>query len=377
MRIKRYVVNKVEEARNQIIRDLGKDAIIIHTNRVRASGIKGFLGKHYIEVLAAAEEKKTNSTLKEPIATHAPKADSNLETHSSNIQGKELDEIKKELRENRKLLNNVISDLDNVSTQFPPQYNKVYKSLINEGITQEKAKKLITKLRSKYTNTDTILEDLREIMIQEIEPILAKGIIPSKQNSSLALVGPTGVGKTTTIAKLAAHASLNEKRTIGLITLDNFRIAAAEQLKIYGEILDVPVLTANSLKEYEEAVKKLRDKDLIYVDTAGRSHKNTQELTEIKGYFDKLSLDYIFLSISVTTSFEDLVPTFNAYSIFEPSGLIITKLDEVERYGNIYNIISHYKKPIYYFTTGQNVPDDIEILSADAIVDRILGARDE
>lgn len=376
MRIKRYVVNKLEEARSQIIRDLGKDAIIIHTNRIRASGIKGFFGKHYIEVLAAAEEKKEKNSInikKDEILSEP------LETivESKNTNNDDLEEVKKELLENRKLLNTVISDLEQVTSQFPPQYNKIFKTLVNEGITVDKAKKLIIKLRSKFSNTDTISQDIRELMIQEISPILSKAAIPNNQRSSLALVGPTGVGKTTTIAKLAAHASLNDKRTIGLITLDNFRVAAAEQLKVYGEILDVPVLTANTIKDYQEAVKKLKDKERIYVDTAGRGHKSVEELKEIKNYFDKLSLDYIFLTISVTTSFEDLLPTFKTYSIFEPAGLIITKLDEVERYGNIYNIITHFQKPIYYFTTGQSVPDDIEVLSAETIVDKILGGSHE
>lgn len=365
MRIKKYIVNKIDEAKPQIIRDLGKDAIIIHTNRIRAKGIKGWFGKHYYEILAATDEKSQ----KEYTKHHLNKQSSPV----SETKNSELEEIKEQLLENQKLLNNILNDLDHIPSQLPPVYNKIYKFLLNEGINQEKAKKLVNKLREKGGEND-LIQSLKKIMLKEIQPILEKGIIPDENKIfRFGLVGPTGVGKTTTIAKLAAHSSLNEKKSLGLITLDNFRIAAAEQLKVYGNILDVPVYVANNLEEYELALKRLNDKERIYVDTAGRSHKNLKELQELKKYFDKLSLDFVFLVLSVTTNIDDLIPIYKTFSLFNPTGLILTKLDEVDRYGNLYNIITHFKKPIYYFTTGQNVPDDIEVLTAEDIIDKILG----
>lgn len=370
MRVRRYMVNKLEEAKPAILRDLGKDAIIISTNKVKAKGIKGLFGKYHFEVLAAADNKTSTVTQESKIKAK-PVTTTEVEPH---VKNNELEMIKNELRENQKLLQNVISDLSNVSTNFPEAYEKLFKKLVSQGIIEGKAKKLIQKLQKMYTSDSKInaflIDGLREIMVNELETIAKPEEISG--NYSIALVGPTGVGKTTTLAKIAAHSVLNKQKSVGFITLDNYRIAATEQLKIYGDILDVPVVVANTVNEYAEAMSALNHKEQVFIDTAGRSHKNTEQLLELKKYFDTLALDQTILVFSLSTNFKDLLPIYNTFKIFEPKGLILSKLDEVETYGNIYNIITEFKLPVFYFTTGQSVPEDIVVLNSSQIVSKIL-----
>lgn len=383
MRVRRYVVKKLEDAKPAILRDLGKDAIIISTNKVKLKGFMGLLGKYQFEVLAASDGKSTpNQPIQKPVIKQKTLLTQEKSPIADSKQSNELELIKNDLMENKKLLQNLLSDFSNVSTEFPQGFNELYKLLLSQGIVEEKSKRLITTLQKQcseaHTNLDRdfLVNKLKKIIIQELDEIVCKDI-NTNEAFSIALVGPTGVGKTTTLAKIAAHSALHQHKKVGFITLDNYRIAAAEQLKIYGDILDVPVVVANTIAEYEEAIQSLNDREQVFIDTAGRSHRNTEQLLELKRYFDKLALDTILLVFSVTTNFKDLLPIYNTFKIFEPKGLILSKLDETETYGNIYNIVSEFRLPVFYLTTGQNVPEDITSLNSEQIANNILGLQEQ
>jgi flagellar biosynthesis protein FlhF len=189
----------------------------------------------------------------------------------------------------------------------------------------------------------------------------------------VVLVGPTGVGKTTTIAKLAGRLALIEKKKVGLITIDTYRIGAVEQLKTYAEIMNIPFKVVITLKEMQGAVKELEACDVILVDTTGRSSKNTMQISELRAFIQKVNADHIMLVMSGTTKNRDIQTILEGYNELAYEELIITKLDETSTYGCVYNIVKRSNKPIAYITTGQDVPDDIKVPSKNEIEKLILG----
>ncbi len=185
-------------------------------------------------------------------------------------------------------------------------------------------------------------------------------------------IGPTGVGKTTTIAKIAANYSLEKGLNVGLISSDTYRIAAVEQLKVYSDILSVPIEVIYSPKEIHHALDKLYDRDVVLVDTAGRSHKNKEHIEELNLLLNEVREKTVYLVISSTTKFSDLKDILSTYSFIDNYKIIFTKIDEVSTYGPILNIAMKYPEHISYITTGQSVPDDIEVVTSNTILDMLL-----
>lgn len=186
-------------------------------------------------------------------------------------------------------------------------------------------------------------------------------------------VGPTGVGKTTTLAKLAARLSLINNKTVGLVTADTYRIAAVDQLKTYSEILGLPLKVIYEPEEISDALNRYNDKDCVLIDTAGRSHKSEELLQDLKGILTYVENPEIFLVISMTTGYKDIKSILDSYDFLDDYKLLLTKLDEASSLGNVLNIKLETGKPLSYFTIGQSVPDDIEVASVDKIADYIVG----
>ncbi|MDO5517760.1 MAG: flagellar biosynthesis protein FlhF [Clostridium sp.] len=213
--------------------------------------------------------------------------------------------------------------------------------------------------------------DIKEILrdIFERELLVTTGTFRGK----VALVGPTGVGKTTTIAKLAGRLALVEKKKVGLITIDTYRIGAIEQLKTYAEIMNIPFKVVITIKEMGEAIESMADCDVILIDTTGRSSKNTMQISELRAFIEKAQPDYVNMVVSATTKNKDIKNILNGYSDLGYDSVIVTKLDETTVYGSIYNIAKRADKPVSFITIGQNVPDDIKIPSKEELARFILG----
>lgn len=206
------------------------------------------------------------------------------------------------------------------------------------------------------------------------------GTLKLRKNSPriITLVGPTGVGKTTTTAKLAAMYALNRGNKVALITMDIFRVGAVEQLKTYSRIMGIPLEVASTPKELEKAVEKHASCDLIFVDTAGRSHKDKEKLDEMKNFLDNKIPIEVYLCLSATTKDRELEEILKRFSIFQISKVIFTKIDESESLGNMVNLLMKDNLQIAYFTTGQRVPEDIEVATSAKLADMILrGAANE
>jgi flagellar biosynthesis protein FlhF len=208
--------------------------------------------------------------------------------------------------------------------------------------------------------------------ISDVEPIHLKD-----NNKNVAVfVGPTGVGKTTTIAKIASYFTLNLGKKVGFITADTYRIAAVEQLRTYSNILNIPIKIVYNANEMAQAIEQYKEVDLILIDTAGRSHKNKEQQKELMILLDTITNKEVYLVVSLATKYMDLKKICDAYKDVVGYKLIFTKLDETSSFGNIINIKERTGARLSYVTFGQNVPNDISEFDIHDIAKKTLGGCD-
>lgn len=385
MKVKRYLVKDMNEAMIKIKNELGMDAVILNTRKIKSGGLFKFFKKPVIEVVAAIDEPITTTRVSRPqeqqIVQPKPAEHSLLDPE------KKMDTtINTEMVELKKMVQLLIEKVDHIEHQSPAtEVNQTsqedfYVDFLKQRDIQETiAKKILEIVQRQISlnekNHDTVINAMKVIAREYLGDI--KTIdrdIQGKPNVYMFL-GPTGVGKTTTLAKIAARLTLVDNKKIGLITADTYRIAAVEQLKTYSEILGIPLEVIYEAGELEEALYKFRDKDYILIDTAGRSHKSK----ELKSDFDELIkfLDSVkvFLVMSMTTSYKDMKSIIESYDFLDDYRLLFTKLDEATSYGNILNLKVVTGKPLSYFTIGQSVPDDIEEADKEKIIQYIFDVQ--
>jgi len=234
---------------------------------------------------------------------------------------------------------------------------------------------IIEELKDSISKEDLKDRDKIEKVLKDIlkSKIVIKGPLKSGIKKKIIMfIGPTGVGKTTTMAKLGAIYALREDRKVSFITIDNYRIAATEQLKKYSEIMKIPLHVVNDQDSFKKIIEKEKA-EMIMVDTSGRSHKNELKISEIKSYADRVELDFEkILCVSANTKKCDLAEIFKAFNKINFDHVIITKIDEATNIGSVINVADNYKKPISYYTTGQEVPNDITLADSDKIVNMII-----
>ncbi|HBT47456.1 MAG TPA: flagellar biosynthesis protein FlhF [Peptococcaceae bacterium] len=328
MRIKRYLVRDMQEAYLAIRRDLGPDAVIVSTRKVRRPGLKGFFQPPHLEVTAAAE------------AGPASKA------------GRGEEALERELAEIRKTLEKLTSPTAGEDGLLAA-YRRL---LLEQDMGEELTEALLTGLDGRM-DEEVLGQIILARLAQYMEP---PGGTRGREERIRALVGPTGVGKTTTLAKLAARYSLYHHRRVGLVTLDTYRIGAVEQLRTYAEIMSLPLEVAMTPKELKEAVSRLEQCDVIFVDTAGRPPENRAQLVETQGFLSAIGPLDVYLVLSGTTRSSDLLRAVENYRVLQFNRLIFTKLDETSCPGVIARVVRAAGVPVAYVTAGQNVPEDIE-----------------
>ena len=254
----------------------------------------------------------------------------------------------------------------------------LYQTLLDNEVDEKYANQILDeleKISNKGSNIDYILSHIYQKLVLQIgqpKPIEFQGSKPTVA----FFIGPTGVGKTTTIAKVASRYKVDEGKKVAFLTADTYRIAATEQLRTYANILDMPLTIVYSSEEIQDAVRNLSEYDLILVDTAGFSHKNAAQCEDVKKLIGGLSAGNkteVYLVLSATTKYRDLQDMCNIYRTFADYRLIFTKLDETSCYGNLLNIHLYSGADLSYATYGQNVPDDIEVFDTQKIVKKLLG----
>lgn len=261
--------------------------------------------------------------------------------------------------------------------EIPSELFDIYTQLIDADIEDDLARELVFGLRKEATPEQihdpvaarSVLSALVERDLRCTDPILTK----SGRRRVVALVGPTGVGKTTTIAKLAANFRLRDGIRMGLVTVDTYRIAAVEQLRTYAEIIDLPMKVVTSPQDMRRALDELEGMDLILIDTAGRSPRDELKIQELKQMLNEAEVDEVHLVMSLTSSVRSIRMTCEQFAPIDPSALILTKLDEAAGMGSLLSVARQVELPVSYLTTGQDVPEDIEPSDPSRISRLVLG----
>ncbi|MGQ0634103.1 MAG: flagellar biosynthesis protein FlhF [Planctomycetaceae bacterium] len=259
----------------------------------------------------------------------------------------------------------------------PTELFQLYTELIDAEVDEELARDLVRQLKrecapEELANAEAVKTRLRSTVEAEIRctpPICAT---PGRRRV-VALVGPTGVGKTTTIAKLAANFRLRDGIRMGLVTVDTYRIAAVEQLRTYAEIIDLPMKVVTSPGEMRRALDELNGLDLVLIDTAGRSPRDELKIQELKSLLAEAHVDEVHLVLSLVASARSLQATAEKFAPAGTTSLILTKLDEAVGMGSLLSVSRRVPLPVSYLTTGQDVPDDIEHAQARRISRLVLG----
>jgi flagellar biosynthesis protein FlhF len=385
----------MSEALALVRRELGPDAAVLHTREVQIKRLFGlFSGRRMIEVtasrgvnvpsrLTANKHPESASVNKSTSPAYAgprpatPSAFLHTPQHQPVIpygvqeQIADLQTMVKELC--RRSKSNRIGDL-------PEELFTLFTKLIDADVGEDLAQELIERLRRETRGNLGDAAMLQARIARMIEADISVSgpiaITPGRCRVA-ALVGPTGVGKTTTIAKLAANFRLKEKRRVGLITVDTYRIAAVEQLRTYANIIDLPMQVVSTPKEMHEAVRQMAGLDLVLIDTAGRSPKDEIRLQELKAFISEASADEVHLVLSSVAASRTLEQTAERFAAVGTTALIITKLDEANSLGNLLPVLRLSRLPVSYLTNGQNVPDDIEIADSPRLAKLILGLEND
>ncbi|MDK2798564.1 MAG: flagellar biosynthesis protein FlhF [Clostridiales bacterium] len=398
MKIRRYIGKDTQEAMLKVRMDLGSDAIILNTRKIRQKGFFKIFSKPLIEILAAIDEGTAQSSSSR---IHHSKHDKsfigaeNIETVEQNVYKNEdekkrnqtINDLESKVKNMERLLEKIYSQLQPVSNSsirtesYIDRNSKIIQVFSNNLLSNNVDVSIVNEIISEVKNSispDSNINEIAAKLYNRVTSLLGEPapiqLHHSAKTKVIAFVGPTGVGKTTTLAKIAAIFSIDYQKKVGIISSDTYRIAAVEQLKTYTDILGLPINVIYSPEEITEAISKFSDKDLILIDTAGRSHKDAQQFDELKKIIELSNADEVYLLISVITDYNVCKEIINSYSFLNDYKIIFTKMDESETYGMILNLIKHSNKKLSYITTGQSVPDDIEIAKIDQIAKKLLGS---
>ena len=412
MIIKKFTAKTEKEAIEAAKKELGENVVIMNVKNTKKKGILGFLGGTVVEVTVALEAETDRMAQMFPVKkeTSGPLVpDSVWEKKESTVKSERPIAASRPVVANDETGKAIVEKLDGLQILLQQQLMKaeeeekredtkeerkeekmsdetmtfiklLYNTMIENEVKDEYANELIDEIERKGKpdmQMDFVLSNVYQKMILKFGQ--AKLIKPSERKPKIIyFIGPTGVGKTTTIAKIASKFCVEEKKKIALLTADTYRIAAAEQLRTYANILEVPFRVIYTPEEIEQAVAEFREVDYILVDTSGHAHQNQEQKDAIMEFInatDETLEKEVFLVLSATTKYRDLTSIADAYKEIEGFKIIFTKLDETKALGNLYNLRLYTGAQLSYVTCGQNVPDDITPFNPQSTVKQILSSN--
>jgi flagellar biosynthesis protein FlhF len=435
MKVKRYVADNLPVAVQLIRGELGPDAVILGTKEIREGGFLGMFRKRRVEVIAAVDDasltkaraaarslamhrqalaersegRQTSFAAAGPgdvsaaagVATLVPpqtareryaqqpspasrtgpapasasaagaKSTPTLTGETESAGGEDRDELMRELRAVKELVFRMARQ--QTLGAMPEPVAHWSQRLSEQGVEADLVERFAEEMRSRLETAETgePREVAREILLEWLVPYAGKGI--TADTRIVRLVGPTGVGKTTTLAKLAAEQTLTYRRSVGFITADTYRIAAIDQLKTYANILNVPLEVVFSPSELHRAIQKLADRDLLLMDTAGRNYRNEMHVSEVNALLSPGENAQTYLVLSMTHKYGDMKSVASSFAKCGVDSLLLTKFDETDSYGAVLNLVREFGFSISYITCGQTVPDDIRVFDPEDLVRKLLG----
>lgn len=420
--IRTYRASSLQEALELVRRDLGPDAAVLHTRESEGTMWRWLTGEREIEVVASTEvavpsrwqpgdpmssrftsrpaelhtEHHTElhtelhdeipSEFVGQVPTELPPAPlpAKLRPRPEAVAPAEAEDYKSKFRED---LQQQAAELEEVAEQLweplarpknhnlPPLAERVASSLMATGVDLETAQRLAREAWASVhgeRNYATVRDQVARRCEDEL-PASGPITLHDGERRIVAVVGPTGVGKTTTIAKLAAHYRLREKRRVGLITVDTYRVAAVEQLRTYAEIIDLPLEVVSTPREMREALSRSLDLDLVLIDTAGRSPRDEVQIQELRSLLAEARPDEVLLAMSSVCQAAALTQAARRFAEVGVTGLVLTKLDEVETHGHWLPLVCQWHWPVRYLACGQHVPRDLLWMDRKKLVRTLLG----
>ncbi len=420
MNLRTYHAPSIADALGQIKRDLGSSAVILHTRTYKRGGFLGFGGRTAVEVTASSNVNVVNPLVrkgKAPVETLRPREESLRRAYgaaplkqvespaeapprpatdeyhpaarevasavvaAATVESPDANLMRDELASIKRLVGQVLRTNGGKSgPALPESLTAMYLRLIESEVAAEIADAVVAEVRDELTARDLDNADrVRECVLRRLEQYVAvsecvpdPGQMPDGRPLTIALVGPTGVGKTTTIAKLAATYKLRHGKRVGLVTCDTYRIAAVEQLRTYANIIGLRLNVALTPPEMGACCSSLSDCDVILIDTAGRSQHDGDRLTDLGALLDAAKPHETHLVLSGAASESVLLRAAERFEVAKPNRVILTKLDETVSFGVLVNVAHRIGKSLSYITTGQEVPDHIEPGRADRLAQLVL-----
>ena len=404
MIIKKYTAKTEKEAIEAAKKELGENIVIMNVKNAKKKGILGMFGATVVEVTVALEaeterpnpvfppkKETTGPIVPDSVWEKKPLLDKENERITEDQTGKaiveKLDGLQSLLQQQLKLTEEEKREEtkeevkeEKVSNETMTFVKLLYNTMIENEVSDKYANELIDEIERNGNpdmQMDFVLSNVYQKMILKFGK--AKLIQASEKTPKLIyFIGPTGVGKTTTIAKIASKFCVEEKKKIALLTADTYRIAAAEQLRTYANILEVPFRVIYTPEEIVQSVEEFKNMDYILVDTSGHSHQNQEQKEAILEFLQATGDDIekeVFLVVSATTKYKDLTRIADSYKSVKDYKIIFTKLDETTALGNLYNLHLYTGAALSYVTCGQNVPDDISPFNPQFTVKQILSSN--
>lgn len=379
-KVKKYEGRSWPEALQKMKEDLGPGAVILYTYAPPRNGLMRILGKQRFLIVAGRNLNtiQTSASSPPPIRTRPGDTtrilramDQHAQPATEPMTTAEANEIKRK-----------IEDLYHVVQRGDlPMCNEelfhAYLALVKTHVSSALARTIVARLErilspDEASDAEALRGAIRRTIAEMIHVSGPIQLSPGRRKT-IALIGPTGVGKTTTIAKLAGNFALRERRRVALVSIDTYRIAAPEQLQKVAEIMAIPMKVAGTPRELQEALHAFRAMDLVLIDTAGRSQKDEEKLGELSEYLDAAQPDEVHLVCSVTSHPENIVDTVARFGRFRIDKVILTKIDEAVKFGLVLDILARVQMSVSYVTTGQKIPFDIAEADPANLTERILG----
>jgi flagellar biosynthesis protein FlhF len=390
MRVKRYVGRSLPELMRQVHEDLGKDAVLLKVRDETRRGLWKLFGRGRAEIVAGTGIQVVGGADARPPSPRPPSPAARAYGASppraavpvpAPPAGPRADDLWRELREMKSLLEAVQKHMLTARAgaapeRFLDEYLRMTSACVSEALARKVVQNLEEKLPPDALRDPQAVRGALRATLLSLIPTGGPIRLERGRSRRIAFVGPTGVGKTTTIAKLAAQYAVRERRRVALLTNDTYRIAASDQLRKIAEIInqavEIPFRVVPDAAAARAALDLFSDRDLILIDTAGRGQRDARKMDELRAFLDAVKPDQTHLVVSLTTHPDTLVDIVERFSAFSVDHLVVTKLDETAKFGILLDVLVKVRKTLSYVTTGQKIPDDIQPADAGRLADLVL-----